>query len=452
MKNSSLILVVDDTTSNLEIISEALSDAGYEVSIAIDGERALKQIQCSLPDLILLDLMMPGIDGFETCKRLKENPRSRDIPIIFMTASSNAEDKVKGFQLGAVDYITKPFQEAEVLARVQLHLQLRNLNRNLEAMVEARTAELTRALKELQDSQLRLAQQEKMSTLGQLVAGVAHEINNPIGFINGNLNHAANYVKDLLYLIDTYQQHCPNPGTEVETAIATVDLDYLREDVPKLLLSMREGVERICKISTSLRTFSRGDSDQPILFNIHEGMDSTLMILKHRLKENERRPAIVVEKDYGQLPAISCFPGQLNQVFMNFLANAIDALEESNQGRKFEEISGHPNHILIQTRLSEPGDQVVIRIQDNGIGMSEEVQRKLFEQVFTTKPVGVGTGLGLSITRQIVVDKHGGSLNVNSVLGQGSEFIITLPIQADCSIHTQLDSEQATKHPQEVVR
>jgi signal transduction histidine kinase len=170
------------------------------------------------------------------------------------------------------------------------------------------------------------------------------------------------------------------------------------------------------------------------------------------LKENERRPAIVVEKDYGQLPAISCFPGQLNQVFMNFLANAIDALEESNQGRKFEEISGHPNHILIQTRLSEPGDQVVIRIQDNGIGMSEEVQRKLFEQVFTTKPVGVGTGLGLSITRQIVVDKHGGSLNVNSVLGQGSEFIITLPIQADCSIHTQLDSEQATKHPQEVVR
>ncbi|MGI0486729.1 response regulator [Pantanalinema rosaneae CENA516] len=433
MKDSPLILVVDDTLSNLELISEALSDAGYEVAIALDGERALKQIPYSLPDLILLDLMMPGIDGFETCKRLKENPQSRDIPVIFMTASSDTENKVKGFSLGAVDYITKPFQEAEVLARVQLHLQLRYLNKNLEAMVAARTAELTRALTDLQESQLRLAQQEKMSTLGQLVAGVAHEINNPVGFINGNLNHAETYVKDLLYLIDVYQHHCPNPGTEVETAIDTIDLEYLREDFPKLLLSMKEGVERICKISTSLRTFSRGDNDHPILFDIHEGIDSTLMILKHRLKENEQRPAIEIKKDYGTLPAIPCFPGQLNQVFMNFLANAIDALEESNHGRSFEEIRAHPNRILIQTRLTETNDQVIIRIHDNGIGMSEDVQKKLFDHVFTTKPVGVGTGLGLSITRQIVVDKHGGTLKVNSVLGQGSEFIISLPIQA-CSI------------------
>lgn len=451
MKNSPLILVVDDTPANLEIISEALTDAGYEVSIAIDGDRALKQIQYSLPDLILLDLMMPGIDGFETCRRLKANPRSRDIPVIFMTASSDTENKVKGFSLGAVDYITKPFQEAEMLARVQLHLQLRYLNKNLEEIVAARTAELTHALKELQESQLRLAQQEKMSTLGQLVAGVAHEINNPVGFINGNLNHAAGYVKDLLYLIDVYQQHCPEPGIAVEEAIETVDLDYLREDFPKLILSMKEGVERICNISTSLRTFSRGDSDQPILFNIHEGIDSTLMILKHRLKDNEHRPAIVVEKDYGQLPAIPCFPGQLNQVFMNFLANAIDALEESSQGRSFEELRAKPNRILIQTRLSDQDNQVVIRIQDNGIGMSEEVQKKLFEQVFTTKPVGIGTGLGLSITRQIVVEKHGGILKVNSVLGKGSEFVVILPIQA-CPIHHQLSDKLADNRPQEVKR
>lgn len=444
MKNTSLILVVDDTLANLEIISEALSDAGYEVAIATSGDRALKQIQYSVPDLILLDLMMPGIDGFETCKRLKKNPCSRDIPVIFMTASSDAEDKVKGFRLGAVDYITKPFQEAEVLARVQLHLQLRHLTKNLEAMVAARTAELTSALKELQESQLRLAQQDKMSTLGQLVAGVAHEINNPVGFINGNLSHAAGYVKDLLYLINVYQQHFPDPGTDVEAAIESIDLEYLKEDFPKLILSMKEGVERICKISTSLRTFSRGDCDQPILFDIHEGIDSTLMILKHRLKENEHRPAIVIEKDYGQLPAIPCFPGQLNQVFMNFLANAIDALDESNQGRSFEDIRATPNRILIQTRLSEPKDQVVIRIQDNGIGMSDDVQKKLFEQVFTTKAVGVGTGLGLSITRQIVVEKHGGILKVNSTLGQGSEFIIILPIQA-CPIHHRSSSELTAK-------
>lgn len=429
MKNSPLILVVDDTPANLEVISEALTDAGYEVSIAIDGDRALKQIQYSLPDLILLDVMMPGIDGFETCKRLKENQSTCDIPVIFMTASSDTENKIKGFSLGAVDYITKPFQEAEVLARVKLHLQLRYLTKDLEEKVSVRTAELTQALTELRASQLHLVHREKMSTLGQLVAGVAHEINNPVGFINGNLSHAEGYVKDLLYLIDIYQKCCPNPAAEVQDAIESIDLDYLKEDFPKLIVSMKEGVDRIRKISTSLRTFSRGDCDRPIAFDIHEGINSTLMILKHRLKEDEHRPAIVVERDFGQLPAIQCFPGQLNQVFMNLLANAIDALEESNHGRSFEEIKSNPNRIRIQTRQSEASEQVLIRIQDNGIGMPEEVQNKLFDHLFTTKPVGVGTGLGLSITHQIVVEKHGGVLKVTSTVGQGSEFVIILPIQ-----------------------
>ncbi|MBD2041176.1 response regulator [Microcoleus sp. FACHB-672] len=431
MSEPALILVVDDTPANLEVMSEVLSDAGYEVAIAIDGERALKQIQHSFPDLILLDVMMPGIDGFETCKRLKENPETFEIPIIFMTALSDIENKVKGFNAGAVDYITKPFQEIEVLARVKLHLKLHSLTKNLEEKVSLRTAELSLALEDLQKSQLQLVQKEKLSTLGQLVAGVAHEINNPVGFVSGNLDYAEQYVTELLSLVELYQQHYPNPVVEIQEALDCLELDYLKEDFPKLILSMKEGIDRIRNISTSLRTFSRSDSDRPISFNIHEGLDSTLMILKYRLKENNTRPAIVIEKNYGNLSKIECFPGKLNQVFMNLIANAIDALEESNWGRTFAEIKDHPNRIMIQTECSDNGEQVLIRIQDNGIGMSDEVQSQVFQHLFTTKAVGQGTGLGLSIANQIVVEKHGGKLDVKSQLGKGSEFIITLPIRQE---------------------
>lgn len=429
MSEPTLILVVDDTPANLEVMSEVLSDAGYEVAIAIDGERALKQIQHSLPDLILLDVMMPGIDGFETCKQLKENPKTFEIPIIFMTALSDTENKVKGFNAGAVDYITKPFQEIEVLARVNLHLKLHSLTKSLEEKVSLRTAELSLVLEELQKSQLQLIQKEKLSTLGQLVAGVAHEINNPVGFISGNLDYAEQYVSELLSLIQLYQQHYPNPVIEIQESLDSLELDYLKEDFPRLIISMKEGIDRIRNISTSLRTFSRSDSERPTAFNIHEGIDSTLMILKHRLKDNNIRPAILIEKEYGNIPKIECFPGKLNQVFMNLIANAIDALEESNWGRTFEEIKVHPNCISIRTEFSDNGEQVLVRIKDNGTGMSEQVQSQLFEHLFTTKAVGQGTGLGLSIAYQIVVEKHGGKLDVNSKLGEGSEFVITLPIR-----------------------
>jgi len=283
-------------------------------------------------------------------------------------------------------------------------------------------------LSDLKQMQLQLVQNEKMSALGNLVAGVAHEINNPVGFIAGNLQPAQEYVGDLFNLIDLYQEKFPHPGREIETEIEDMDLEYLREDLPKLIGSMKEGVERIRNISTSLRTFSRADSDRPVSFNIHDGIESTLLILKHRLKASEFRPAIEVVKDYGNLPLVKCFPGQLNQVFMNVLANAIDALEESNKGLGFSEIKARPNQITVQTVLSESQNQVLIRIKDNGVGMSNEVKENIFNHLFTTKSVGQGTGLGLSIAYQIVVEKHGGTLTVNSSLGQGSEFVISIPV------------------------
>ncbi len=282
-------------------------------------------------------------------------------------------------------------------------------------------------LSDLKQMQLQLVQNEKMSALGNLVAGVAHEINNPVGFIAGNLQPAQEYVGDLFNLIDLYQEKFPHPGVEIEAEIEEMDLEYLREDLPKLIGSMNEGVDRIRNISTSLRTFSRADSDRPVSFNIHDGLESTLLILKHRLKASEFRPAIEVVKEYGKLPLVKCFPGQLNQVFMNVLANAIDALEESNKGRCFSEIKARPNQITVQTVMSESKNQVLIRIKDNGVGMSGSVKENIFNHLFTTKPVGQGTGLGLSIAHQIVVEKHGGTLTVNSSLGQGSEFVISIP-------------------------
>jgi signal transduction histidine kinase len=415
-----LILIVDDTPTNLDVISEALSDAGFDVAIATSGERALQQVERRLPDLILLDIMMPGIDGFETCQRLKANPATHDVPIIFMTALSDTDSKVRALELGAVDYISKPFQEKEVLARVKTHLQLRRLTQNLENQVAQKATEL-------QASQLQLIQSEKMSALGQLVAGIAHEINNPVGCIYGNLSHVEQAMKDLFQVIHLYQHHYPQPIPEIEQILHQIDLNYLREDLPKLLKSMQNAVNRIQDISTSLRTFSRSDSDRPQLFDIHEGIDSTILILKHRLQPSGSPLAIDIIKNYGQIPQLKCFPGQLNQVFMNILANAIDALEESNTRRSLAEIRADPNRIIITTRMDADNKQVVISIKDNGAGMSEEIQQRIFDHLYTTKPVGKGTGLGLAIARQIILEKHCGTLKVNSTPTKGAEFVITLP-------------------------
>ncbi len=284
-------------------------------------------------------------------------------------------------------------------------------------------AQLTEAsFLKLQSNYARHLQTEKMAALGQLVAGVAHEINNPVSFIHANLSYAENYINDLLELI----RFCQDEGLSdsMQNKVEVLDIEFIKEDLPKLLGSLKVGTDRICEIVKSLRTFSRLDEAEFKSINIHDGLDSTLMILKHRLK-GKRSSGIAVVQDYGDLPLIKCYAGQLNQVFMNLLANAIDALEERDSQRTAQEMLDDPSQITIQTRWSGTG--IRIAIADNGSGIPLAVQSRIFDPFFTTKPVGKGTGMGLSISHQIITEKHGGKLECFSTPGQGTVFMIQIP-------------------------
>ncbi len=437
-----LILVVDDSPTNIKVLFDLLEQAHYRVLVATDGESALQKLQLIEPDLILLDVMMPGIDGFEVCRRLKQSEATQQISVIFMTALSDESSKVKGLNLGAVDYITKPVQHAEALARIRVHLQrqeltrqlaeknalLANSNRHLEEEITTRAAELRQALELLQKSQLKSIQQEKMSSLGQLVAGVAHEINNPVNFIYGNLKHANEYIRDMLAVLTLYQDTYPNLTPVLQELVEDVDLEFVAADLPKLMESMNVGAKRIRSIVAALRTFSRMDEAEYKAVDIHEGIDSTLMILQHRIKIKSERPAIEVIRDYGPLPPVACYAGQLNQVFMNLLSNAIDALEDASSGKTIQELQNHPHQITIRTSLID-GNWVQVAIADNGPGIPKDIQERVFEPFFTTKPIGKGTGMGLSISYQIIVEQHKGKIECVPSSTNGTEFIIQVPIQ-----------------------
>lgn len=617
------LLVVDDTPDNLRLLSTMLERQGYKVRKVINGALALRVASQAPPDLILLDIDMPQMNGYEVCQHLKANPKVSDIPVIFLSALDDTSDKVKAFSVGGVDYITKPFQVAEVLARVENQLRMRalakqlsqqniqlqqeiavrqkaesaliesaiklrkqnrilmeiarnpalnqgnlsiaikeiteatahnleiervsvwlfdstltklqcfnlfelNLNQHstgielpladypvyLNALIEnhalvvedtltdSRVQELVEAylaplnitstidepirlggqtvgvlcieqvgnihrwtpedqnfarsiadlvslaleareryraearerekavalelaLNELKRTQAQLIQTEKMSSLGQVVAGVAHEINNPVSFIYGNLTPARQYLKDLIQLIEAYQKHYPNPDQEIQQLATEIDLDFLMEDWHNLMNSIQLGAERIQEIVRSLQIFAKQTKLELKAIDIHEGIDNMLLILQHRLRSEIDDSEIQVIKNYTEIPKVTCYPSQINQVFMNLLNNAIDALENQPLPRIIT--------ICTKTLLTDPNSlpkSVEISIADNGIGMEADIQKKIFDPFYTTKSVGSGTGLGLSISYEIVVEKHQGKLYCVSTPRQGTECIVEIPIRS----------------------
>ncbi len=458
------ILLIDDSPLVGEFLRRTVeSETDIKFCYCSDPVRAIPMaIEC-LPTVILLDLVMPEIDGLMVLRFLRANPQTREIPVLVLSTKEEVSLKGEAFAAGASDYLIKFPDPIELIARIRYHSkayinflkqqeayrELQLMHESLEQRVEERTKELRQTVENLQNTQTQLIHAEKMSALGQLVAGIAHEINNPLQFIAGNITHARQYTQDLLDLVELYQKSNPDPTPEVKGFTQEIDWEFICEDLPNLMSSLQVGVDRIQEISNDMRNFSRMDQGRRIQVDIHQGIESSLVILQHRLKTNK----IQVVKDYGNVPEIECCIGQLNQVFINLLGNAIDALELGNSsGSESGEICGRspqvsrtPRVPTISIHTELQNDSLVIQITDNGPGIPREIQDRLFEPFFTTKPMGKGTGLGLSISYQIIVEKHQGSFTCSSILGQGTEFKIVLPLRRDTTVGGgEAESESAT--------
>lgn len=376
-----------------------------ETQLYVDSERRLELIS--------------RLQKYDVVLKFESRIYRKDGTIIWISENTRAIRDANGklvYYEGTAEDVTERKRSEEAL-------------RQSEARYKQQAAELEETLQELRRTQSQLIQSEKMSNLGQLVAGVAHEINNPVSCIYGNLPHANGYIQDLLHLLQLYIKHYPQPHQEIQQLTNDIDLEFAIDDLPLVMSAMHQGAERIRQIVLSLRNFSRLDEKQMQTVQIHEGIDSTLLILQHRLKPKKEMPAIRVIKEYGHLPLVKCYPGQLNQVFMNLLGNAIDALEMSDRQWKTANSENQElprPTIWIRTKVVNNYARIVIA--DNGSGMTEEVRQNLFQPFFTTKPLGKGTGLGLSIGYQIVTEKHKGKLSCNSSPGKGAEFAIEIPI------------------------
>ncbi|MEM6255921.1 MAG: ATP-binding protein [Cyanobacteria bacterium P01_D01_bin.156] len=414
---ASHILVVDDEPDVEALLTQKfrreIRQGQYEFTFVHDGAQAYQKItEQSDIDVVLTDINMPVMDGLVLLSRI--NTLAHPPKTVVISAYGDMDKIRTAMNNGAFDFLTKPINFQDLVI---------TLEKTLNAVAESRAYQ-----KQLKQVQVQLVQSEKMSSLGQMVAGVAHEISNPVNFIHGNLAPAKNYVQDLMTLIELYQKHYPQPIFEIQDYVDAIDLDFLQADLLSLLDSLKVGSNRIRDLVLSLRNFSRLDEAEKKLVNIHDGIDSTLVILGNRLKATADHPKIDVVRNYdAALPSVYCYPSQLNQVIMNLLANALDALDDQNLGRSFESIKDNPSVIEIVTQIVGE-NRIRVSITDNGPGMDRETLDKLFDPFFTTKPAGKGTGLGLAISHQIITEKHGGQLTCASAPGEGTTFKIELPL------------------------
>ncbi|BAT55318.1 response regulator receiver sensor signal transduction histidine kinase [Nostoc sp. NIES-3756] len=412
------VMLIDDQLIIGEAVCRIISGASdISFHYISDPTQAIQQAIAISPTVILLDMVMPDMDGIMLLRWFRSHPATRDIPIVMLSGKEEAKLKADAFAEGANDYLIKLPDPIELIARIRYHSKAYN---NIKALTNAtinaqlQTQKLEHTVRQLQATQVQLVQTEKMSGLGRMVAGLAHELNNPINFINGNFKHINSYIEALVELINLYQQEYPELTDTLQTKIADINLEFILDDIPKVLSSMKLGTERISEIVSSLRNFSRLDQAGKKTVNIHDGIESTLLLLKHRIRQD-----VQIIREYGELPLIECYPAELNQVFMNILNNAIDAVLEEQD--KFKE-----KQILIKTEIINL--QIVkITVIDSGVGIKAEIQNKIFDPFFTTKPVNRGTGLGLSISYQII-QEHQGDIKVKSKLGQGTELTIEIPI------------------------
>jgi signal transduction histidine kinase len=407
------ILVVDDEPANLAVLNELLRPY-FRVQVARSGAQALQVLATSPgPDLVLLDVVMPEMDGYEVLTQIRQSPGSHDIPVMFVTAMDSRDNEQHGLELGAVDYITKPIVPGIVLSRVRTHLEAKQARDMLNKTNHQLSDKVTQGRRSLEQAQAQLLQSEKMASIGQMAAGVAHEINNPVGFVGSNLNALETYVQDIMAIVAAYDQACTQAGNPPVFDAARelrqkLHYEDIQQDVAELLAESKDGMARVRKIVQDLKGFSHISDTVWEWSDIHAGLDSTLNMVWNELKYH-----CTVVKNYGDLPKINCLPTQLNQVFMNLLVNAGHAIEGKGQ-------------ITIRTECVG-NTAVCIKVSDTGVGIAPDALKQVFEPFYTTKPVGKGTGLGLSLVWSIV-ERHGGKIEVASTLGQGSTFTVTLPV------------------------
>lgn len=414
------ILIVDDKVENIRFLANFLSKQNYQVRKAISGQAALMAVKALPPNLILLDINMPEMGGYEVCEKLKSDPTTSSVPVIFLSAGDDLSDKIRAFEVGGIDYITKPFQLEELLVRVQTQLKLEYLQQQLQV----RNQQLQNTLLTLQNTQAKVIQTEKLVNVSRIAAGISHEINNPLSFILCNLTPASEYSQNLINLIQMYQEIFPNITPEISTLIEEIQLNSLVKDFNKVLYAIQTGAENIRAVVQSLNTFSSLDESGIKPIDVCQSIESILVILRYQFVLQNREASISIVKNYEDTPIFSGQANLFNQALLNLVQNAIDGLD--SRVNSLIDSSFQPT-IWINTHTTQE-KKVSISIKDNGIGVPEENQSDLFKPRFTTKLVEKDTGIDLFTSYQIITELHQGTLIYHPCPEGGSEFIIEIPI------------------------